>query len=181
MPVKKTQYIAVEDTASFNFFDIAKRIKDQIKKRRPDLSIKDVNILILKNLRKFTINDQYFEFQPVSCKLGGMKWYVKCPKCDKRATILYLPSKNPERLQKYLCRTCHKLRHRSVMLGTTKKYTEVIRPMKRLETIRDSLLKTHIPKERAEMLLKEYKDIEEKLKHSHEYQLWKFRTEHANQ
>lgn len=178
---KKTRYEAVEDTTAFDFSNLAKRIKEQIKIKKPDISTEDINLLILKNLKKFTINNQYFDFHVIPVKFGGMRWYVKCPKCESICSKLYLPTKFTDRIQKYLCKDCHKLRNRSLILGSTKKYKEVVRPIKRMEIIRDSLLKTHIPKEKAELLLKEYEDLENKLKNSNEYKLWKFRNEHSKQ
>lgn len=64
------------------------------------------------------------------------------------------------------------------MLGSTKKYVKVIKPLRQLEKIRSLLLKKSMTPAKAQPLLDEYRRIEDELAASPEYRLWKFQKEH---
>lgn len=64
-------------------------------------------------------------------RLGGVRWYFHCPKCDNRVSKLYCPTRNRQPLtvpdhvakgqpsvpdgQRFLCRRCHRLIYQSTL------------------------------------------------------------------
>jgi hypothetical protein len=175
----KRKYLAVESTASFSFGTLIQKIKSELRNRFPELSSEDEEFsrLMLKNLKAFKLSDQSFDYTKQNNYLGGVRWFVLCPDCHKKSIKLYLP-KDTSRVQKYLCKRCHQLKNTSALLGPTVRYQKVIRPLKQLEKIRKLLLKKNMTPEKAKFLLDAYDRIEEELKSSSEYRLWKFQQEH---
>lgn len=176
---EKAKYRSAESATCFTFTELSTRVKEEIKKKYPDIDEEDLRKRMLQSLKKFTINDQTFEYVYYPNHLGGYRWYVLCPKCRTRCLKLYLPSKYPEREQQYYCKECHRLKNSSSLLGATKKYQKVVRPLKRLDAIKAKLLKRGTTPERAKKLLEEYDRIERELKASPEYKLWEFRRKHG--
>jgi len=172
------RWIANESAVSFNFNKLVKKIKGHIKKRFPEASPQEITEKIGENLKIFTINNQFFEYSNIPNELGGVRWFVLCPQCKKKSLKLFLP-KAIDREQLYLCKTCHKLKPSSMLLGNRKKYKEITRPLKRLEYIKKKLLKKSLSIDEAEKLMEEYEEIEKKLGNSKEYRLWKFKKEHG--
>lgn len=43
------------------------------------------------------------------CTAGGVQWWFKCPRCDRRVRFIYLP---PGKVR-FACRHCHNLTYRS--------------------------------------------------------------------
>jgi len=172
------KWIATESAVSFNFSKLVKKIKNHIKKVLPKASPEEVSEKIGENLKIFTINNQYFEYSNIPNELGGVRWFVLCPRCKKNSLKLFLP-KVIDRDQLYLCKACHKLKPYSMLLGNRKKYKEITRPLKRLEYIKKKLLKKNLSIDEAENLMEEYEEIEKKLGNSKEYRLWKFKREHG--
>ena len=190
------KYLPAESTTSFCFAELIIKIKrevkgsfnlltkDQKKEQYPQMTedqIKSRSMpedilheLMLRSLKRFTINDQTFDYRSFKNNLGGFRWFVLCPKCGSYSLKLYLPNKFKERDQRYLCKSCHNLKNASSLLGATKRYKVVIRPIKRLEIIKSILLKKNMNSEKAKPLLEEYEKIERELKDAPEYKLWKF-------
>ena len=169
---------ATENSISFNFNNLLKKIKKHIKEFDPEATSDQINEEIGKSLKGFTINEQTFEYATSPNTLGGVRWFVLCPKCGKKCLKLYLP-KIKDREPKYLCKGCHKLKPSSILLGQTKKYKNITRPLKRLEQIKKKLLRRNISIKEGEELLEEYDRIEKKLMNSPEYRLWMFKKEHG--
>jgi|WetSurMetagenome_2_1015567.scaffolds.fasta_scaffold392899_2 hypothetical protein len=174
----KRKWAATESCVSFNFNNLLKKVKQQIKAEYPKATNEEINERIGRSLLLFTINEQTFKYLAIPNTLGGLRWFVCCPKCGKRSLRLFLP-KNKDREPLYLCKDCHKLKPTSLLSGGCKKYKRVTRPLKRLEVITKKLLRKKISASEAEKLLEEYDRIEKKLADSPEYRLWKFKKEHG--
>jgi hypothetical protein len=199
----KTKYIPSESATSFCFSELCLRIKKEMKEKLSTLTpeqmidlwptilpsqIKNrdleaneelIHAMIQRSLKKFNLNGQTFEYSCRKNHLGGYRWYVLCPQCKKVCLKLYLPNKYKDKEQIYQCKKCHGLKNSSSLLGATKRYKKVIKPLKRLEAIKAILLKRGVRSEKAKNLLLEYEQIERELDSSPEYRLWKFQREHA--
>jgi hypothetical protein len=174
----KRKWAATEATISFNFIAMVDKVKTHVKANFSESSPEEIITIIGNNLKAFTINDQIFEYINVPNNFGGVRWFVLCPKCGRKSQRLYLP-KSRDREPIYLCRWCHKLKPTSLLLGNQKKYTDVAKPLKRLELIKKRLLQKKLRDEEILKLLGEYDQIEKKLADSPIYLLWKFKREHA--
>jgi len=199
----KTKFISSEATTSFCFSELCLKIKEEMKKKLlelTDLQIREIcplitleqlkerdsildfeiiNVMIQKSLRKFILNGQEFEYSFKRNYLGGYRWYVLCPKCKTPCLKLYLPNNFKDREQLYLCKKCHDLKNSSSLLGATNRYKKVIKPLKRLEAIKATLLKTKLSSDRAKDLLLEYEQIERELAACPEFRLWEFQKKHC--
>jgi hypothetical protein len=110
-----------------------------------------------------------------------------CQSCKKKNLILnihHLVSRKtggnrPENLIT-LCKKCHDLKNSSSLLGATNRYKKVLKPLKRLETIKAILLKTKMSSDKAKALLLEYEQIERELAASPEFRLWEFQKKYCN-
>lgn len=176
--MKKSRYISIESTACFSFSNLVQKVKAKLRKEYGDASEEEFSNLMYRSLKNFKLNDQTFDYVPQKNHLGGVRWYVKCPRCGNKCLKLYLPNKHKDRDQLYLCKNCHGLKNSSSLLGATKKYQNVVKPLKKLEKIRKELHKKGIDPEKATMLIEEYDRIETKLKNNREYRILKFRQEH---
>jgi len=174
------KYLAIETAACYNFAPLIKKIKDELKSKNRGLNHEDFTALMYKNLKEFSINGQKFEFAHQNNHLGGARWFVKCPKCGKHSFKLYLPTSATRREQLYLCKICHKLKNASSLMGASKKYRKVVKPLKTLERIKKSLLKKGMTPDKAAPLLDAYDKIEKELSSSPEYRLWKFQQKHKS-
>ena len=173
------KYKSVESAACFAFNVLIKKIKKKLKEDNPNDSKEDILDKVSKSLKTFELNGQNFEFTYVRTYLDGVRWYVKCPKCGNLSFKLYLPKKDSNKEQLYLCKDCHKLKNISSLMGNSKKYTKVYKPLKKLEKIRSLLLRKGITPQKAKPLLDTYERIEKELSTSSEYRLWKFQREHS--
>ena len=175
---KKSEHIPIETTACYNFHHLVKKVKQQIWDNHQGTTQEERQELIYQYQKKFTINGQTFEYASQTNKYGGARWFVKCPKCGKNRFKLYLPKKETGREQLYLCRECHKLKNLSAMLGATKKYTKIYKPLKMLEKLKKAILTKKMTPEKAKPRLDAYDEIEMELAMSPEYRLWKFQQRH---
>jgi hypothetical protein len=138
-----------------------------------------MNYKIKESLKLFSINNQYFEYGAIPNTLGGLRWFILCPKCGKKSLKLFLP-KLEDREPLYLCKDCHKLKPNSMLLFNNKKYAHITRPLSRMEKIKKQLLrKKNMNPEELDKLFKEYDRIEQRLITSPEYRLWMFKKEHG--
>jgi hypothetical protein len=198
----RTKYLPCETATSFNFTELIIKIKKEIREEYDQLAVvqkrdkypqltedqlqtnkmpDDIfHEAMLSNLKKFTINEQVFSYKSFKNNLGGFRWYVVCPQCNELCLKLYLPNKYKDKEQRYLCKDCHGLKNSSSLLGATKKYRKVVRPLKRLEILKSALMKKGISSEKAKPLLEEYEKIERELNNSPEYRLWRFQLEHTS-
>ena len=176
----KTIYLPAESATCFTFSELVARVKRETKNKYPDINEEQLRDLMNQSLKKFIINEQTFEYISYPNNFGGYRWYVLCPKCCKNCLKLYFPSKFPEREQRYLCKECHNLKNSSSLLGATKRYKKVVKPLKKLDAIKSKLLKRGTNSETARELLLEYERIERELRNSPEYKLWEFRKKHGS-
>jgi hypothetical protein len=177
-PRDNRKWLPLESAAVLNFNNLITKVKKNLMTRYPDIKGEDFIELIHKSLDTFKINDQSFEFSPIMNGYGII-WYALCPRCKRTSTKLYLPLKARDRENLYLCRSCHKLKHASLLLAKSKRYTKVIKPLKQLEKLRAQLLKRTNSNEKTRELLDQYEMLERELAASPEYRLWKFQKEHG--
>jgi hypothetical protein len=201
--MNKTKFTPSESTTSFSFSELCLRIKKELKEKyhkltdeqikeiypnitEEQLELKEYTVpedvlhtMISRSLKKFILNNQIFEYKSKRNHLGGYRWYVICPKCKKSCLKLFLPNKNKNKEQLYLCKDCHELKNSSSLLGATNKYKKVVKPLKQLEAIKIKLLKRNMNPDKARELLLEYEQIERELSASPEYRLWRFQREHT--
>jgi hypothetical protein len=160
-------------------------IKKVVTKDYPDSTEQENYDHTLAELKKFTINDQYFDYVAIKNYMGGYRWFFVCPKCKKRAGKLFLPpygtslrknAKHREHL--FLCKDCHKLKNQSAIANQSKIYKNVTKPLKRLKFIEDRIAKGHIRPDGIKELLDEHESIEKGLKESQEFRLYSFKKKH---
>lgn len=171
--------LTVEKCSSININSLQKTIKRLIKRDYPDSNVEEVYTHTLAELKKFVVNDQVFEYEALENHLGGHRWFFLCPKCKSRASKLFLPPdiiKNRE--QKYLCKSCHKLKNQSALQGQNNMYRLVTKPLKRMKEIQDKINRGHLKAEKVQALLNEHDALEKQLKDSPEYRLYTFKKKH---
>jgi len=174
------KYQPIEMCVCFNFERLFKNVKEEVirklgKTRRGEEYHREIE----KNLFLFELNGQKFEYVTMSMTFGGV-WFVICPKCRKIKRKLYLPNKYEDREQRYLCSSCHGLRTLSAMNGKSPKYRAIIRPLKRMHALKEAIMNKKMSTEKRAALLDEYEAIENTLKNSPAYRLWKFNVEHGD-
>jgi hypothetical protein len=173
------RYGSIEATTCLNFINLARKVKKNLQKKFSNIKGKDFDQLMCRSLKTFRINEQEFDYICTNNHLGGVRWYIKCPKCGRPALKLYLPQELKDREPKYLCKYCHKLKNASLLMGASKRYKKVVKPLKQLEKLRAQLLSKNITPEKAAPILAEYERIEKELAASPEYRLYKFQKEHG--
>ena len=175
----KRRYASVESTTAFNFQTLVGKVKTSLRDKFPDTRGDKFRDLMYKSLKTFKLNGQIFDYDYSKNHFGGEKWYVKCPKCNAPCQKLFLPSKLKDREQQYLCKKCHKLKNVSLMLGNSRRYKKVVKPLKQLDKLRSRLTAINMTPEKAAPLLSEYEKIERELNSSPEYRLYRFQKEHG--
>lgn len=173
------KYHPVEMCVCLDFAKLVRNIKKSITAKRGKQRDEAYRDEIHKNLELFELNGQKFQYLATRRSLGGLLWYILCPKCGKPKRCLYLPNKFEDREQIYLCRDCHELRPLCVMGGKSVTYKKIIKPLKRMHVIKELLTNKKFSNPEAKSLLDEYENLEKTLKSSEEYRLWKFRIEHG--
>jgi hypothetical protein len=170
--------LTVEKCSSININSLQKAIKKLIKRDYPESSIEETYVYSQEELKKFAVNDQFFEYEALKNHLGGHRWFFLCPKCAKRASKLFLPPENGNRERKYLCKVCHRLKNQSALQGQNNMYRKVTKPLKRLKEIQDKINRGHLKSEKVQELLNEHDFLEKGLKDSPEYRLFTFKKKH---
>lgn len=171
------KWAAIESTICFTFNNLRKKLKQYLKKQYPKDSTEMINHKIKESLKLFSINNQVFEYDAIPNTLGGLRWFVLCPKCGRMSLKLFLP-KLEDREPLYLCKDCHKLKPSSMLLCNSKKYAHITKPIARMEKIKKLLLKRkNMAPEDVESLFREYDKIEQRLVTSPEYRLWMFKKD----
>jgi len=170
----------VECCSSISVHTLHNTIKKIIDRDYPESTVDEVYNYMTEELRKFSVNNQYFEYDAMKNYLGGYRWFFLCPKCKTRASKLFLPpptAKNKE--SKYLCKNCHKLKNQSALMGQNVMYQKVTKPLKKMKEIEDRISKGRLKAEAAQALLDEYDSLEKELKNSPEFRLYSFKKKHA--
>lgn len=168
----------VEMCVCFNFATLFKNIQEELNNRRRDCWSDEYIDEFMRNLSSFSLNGQKFDFTSMDLPFGGKKFFVLCPRCRQKKRKLYLPNRYEDREQRYLCPKCHTLATMVTLKCKSPKYRSIVKPLRRMQWLKEKLLKDSITPEKAAPLLKEYEAIESSLKNSPEYRLWKFNMEH---
>jgi hypothetical protein len=63
--------------------------------------------------------DVRIRFESTPQHLGGVRWWLLCPRCGRRRAKLY---SHPSTLAAYACRECHQLRYRSQCLSMPERW-----------------------------------------------------------
>jgi len=173
--------LTVEVCEAISICSLQKAIKGIITKEKLEFSEDETaHDFMTRELSKFAINGQTFKYISQDNYLGGHRWFFLCPHCNRQAIKLFLPPiKAMNRERKYLCKTCHKLKNQSALVGTNQLYKAVMRPLKRLKDIEDRIARGHMKSERVQALLDEHELIEGRLKESPEYRLYAFKRKHS--
>jgi hypothetical protein len=157
---------------------LQKAIRKILKRDYPGASAEELYHYMEQELKKFTVNDQFFEFISMPNRFGGNRWFFLCPRCKNKASKLFLPPEQSLLEKKYLCKTCHNLKNQSTVMGQNKMYKHVTRPLIRLKKIQEKLEAGYLNNTTIERLLNEYEQIETTLKKRPEYRLYVFRKQH---
>ena len=182
------KYSSTESASFINISAVVQRIKKHIIKSDPDLPktadgrpLRSSSVLKAKMaeaMKSFEADGQRFEFVQSPNKLGGTRWYVLCPGCGNKYLKMYKPILETGKEQIFKCADCHKLKSPSALFGPTPKYREVIRPIRRMEKIKE-IIKTNKKLTDAQTveLLDEYEALKLGLEKSLIYRKIKFSIE----
>jgi hypothetical protein len=167
--------LTTEKCTSLTIGALQRACRDIINRDYPDSTEDEVYHYTELELKKFSANDQHFQYNPIKNKLGGYRWFFLCPKCNARVSKLFLPPKGAKQDYLYLCKKCHGLKSQSAVMGQNSTYRKVTRPLKRLNEIEQRLERGHLTNAKIEELLDEYETIEKELKSTTEYRLYLFK------
>lgn len=172
--------VTVESCFSVCISPLQKSIKKIVEKDYPDSTPEELKEFFYKELKKFSVNDQTFEYVAVDNYLGGYRWFFLCPRCGKQCGKLFLPPQEcKNREAKYLCKNCHRLKNQSAIMSQSNIYKKVTRPLKRMKDIEDKISRGHLRNEKVQELLNEYETIEKELRASPEFRLYTFKKKHS--
>ena len=177
---RKRIYEYTEGAVCLDIARLVHKIKDKLKAKYGKLEMKEETDLVNKSLELFKSKGQAFKFAQQLNRVGGFRWYFLCPVCGSRRSKLWYPEGIPGRSQIYACTECHKLKPMGILSPDSKKYKEIVKPLRRLESLKKKLLKmplTDNPK--AVKYIEEYDRIEEELETSAVYKLWKYQQRFA--
>lgn len=167
--------LTLENCSSIHVSALQSTIRKLINRDYPDANTEEVYNHTLDELNKFSVNGQKFEYQAIPNRLGGYRFFFLCPKCMQKASKLFLPPKDCNLEYRYLCKRCHNLKNQSVVMGQSKLYKQVFKPMKRMKEIEKKLEGGYLNVAKAEELLNEYDDLEKVMKSSPEYRVYLFK------
>jgi len=176
---KPRKYRPIEMCVCLNFQRLISNVRDGVIAKTGKQGGPEYREEIRRNLELFEMNGQKFKYFFSEKGFGGGSWFVICPKCGKPKNRLYLPNKFDDREQLYLCQDCHLLRPLCVMSGKSTTYRKIIKPLKRMQAIKEMITNRKLSTERSARLVDEYEKLEKDLKASKEYRVWKFKTEHG--
>jgi len=167
--------VVVENCSSIKIGDLQKKIRKIIDRDYPDSTIQETYDYTEKELHKFEVNGQKFEYTSIETKLGGHRWFFICPECKKRVNKLFLPPEGSGLTHKYFCKACHGLKNRSMVMSRDKMYKKVFKPLKRMRKIEERLEKGYLQEDKITELLDEYEELKNRLRSTPEYRLHQFR------
>lgn len=176
----KSRYLSTEASESFLVNELSKKVKDHLLKSGM-ASKSDTKGLLDKMksvMESVETSGQKFQFTYVSNHLGGARWFVTCPKCGAPCVKLYKPDIASGREPRFLCAKCHGMKSPSALLGPTAKYKDIIKPLKRMTKIRETLRTSKkISDEEARELMREHEELRAAMLDSAIYQRMKFQLE----
>ncbi len=158
------KYKSIETAKCISINKLVKNTKESILKNPTykEFSIEEIYKITLDRLNSITIEGQNFQFESVPNRLGGYRWFVKCPDCGKKVLKLYTTKDKNQ----YLCKECQNLKSPSSLYGSTTRYKEVIKPMLKMEKIKEKLKTSKISERKTNDLLDEYDRLNNKWKSS---------------
>lgn len=165
MGVFKGKYSSVEEAHCLDVNRLVAKLKQAILKEYGDLDADKTREEVGNNLKTFVLEKQSFSFTSAANKLGGKRWMVFCPKCGKRVIKLYKPESSGA-AHKYYCRECHHLKSPSALYGSTKRYKEIVKPVRRMERIKEILQNKSLSENLTKELLDEYDGLDAQIKNS---------------
>lgn len=146
-------YSSIETAHCLNVNRLVSTVKKAVKDAAPQLTPSEVDNAVYSNLIRYQRDGQTFSFTPIPNKLGGNRWMALCPSCQSRVLKLF----KPDSADKFLCKDCHHLRPPSALYGPTRRYKEVIRPLRRMERIKEILsTSSGLSEAKTKSLLDEY-------------------------
>lgn len=167
--------LVAESCSSISISNLQKTIRKMIDRDHPDSSEQEIFDFTKEELDKFSVNGQHFSYSHMKNRLGGYRWFFLCPKCETRAGKLFLPPESSGLEHKYLCKSCHGLQNQSAVIGKSNIYKKVLKPLKRMKQIEESLEKGYLTSDKTEELLNEYDALEQSMKETPEYRLYIFK------
>lgn len=171
--------VTTENCTVLSVHILQKTISKSIKKSYPEIAEDEKFELTNKELEKFNVDGQTFEYVSMKNHLGGHRWFILCPKCKIKCHKLFLPPVGClSKEHKYLCKTCHKLKNQSSLLSQNTLYNKVTKPLKRMKEIEDKIAVGHLRSDMVEKLLDEHESLEKSLKDTHEYRVYAFKKKH---
>jgi hypothetical protein len=171
--------LTTEKCSVLDIHALARATRKIVERNNPETTSTALMVLIEAELKKFSVNDQRFEY---TCSGGhyGLRWSFVCPKCHNTCTKLFLPpTLVADKEHLYLCKRCHKLKNMSELGGTSKMYRVVLKPMKRLKEIEAKIAKGHLKQEDMVNMLNEYERVEAEIRDTPEYRLYQFKQKHG--
>lgn len=171
--------VTVESCTSINIHTLQRALRKGIERDYLEPSEDEIYTLILQGLKKFTVNDQIFDYTAIKNYLGGYRWFFLCPKCKKKSNKLFLPPESSNKEPTYACKLCHKLRNQSALLSQNVMYRKVTKPLKRMKILENKIAKGHLRVEKIQDLLDEYERLEKQLKDAPEFRLYAFKKKHG--
>ena len=128
--------IPVEECTYIYIGTLQKSINRLIKRDHPNIPFEEKYKRVEEELKKFSVDDQTFEYTSINNYYGGYRWFFLCPRCKARSSKLFLPpSDRLDAEQRYLCKNCHKLVNECCVKHSNKMYSKVLKPLKRLKEI----------------------------------------------
>ena len=127
--------ITLEQCSMIYIGNLQKAIRKLIDRDYPESTQEEVFQHTKEELDKFSVNGQKFKYTFIKNKLGGYRWFFSCPGCGTRVSKLFLPPEGIGYDTQYKCRNCHGIKSQSMVMGQSKTYTNVIRPLKRMKEI----------------------------------------------
>jgi hypothetical protein len=170
--------LTVEACSSVCINPLQRTIKRQVNRDYPESSTEEIYNYTLIELNKFSVNDQFFQFEAIKNFLGGYRWFFLCPKCNKRSSKLFLPPEGMGRETKYFCKSCQRLKNQSALSGQNNMYRKVTRPLKKMKEIENKIAKGHLRGGKVEQLLDEHEKLDKELRGCQEYRLYTFKKKH---
>jgi len=178
MGVYRGVYSSTETAKHIDVNRLTSKIKEAIKKKAKERGINpspaDIAEAVGIKVKEFSYEGQSFSFSQTPNKFGGYRWFIICPKCNTPVLKVY----KPEKEEFFWCRKCHNLRAPSALYGPTKQYKEIVKPLLRMERIKEKLANKKLSSEKEKALIDEYEEIQENLKKSSLYRKERILSDH---
>ena len=177
----KSKYASTESASCLLVNELAKRIKNHLVKNGAASKANSDDLLdkLRAGLESIEVEGQRFVYTSKRNHLGGARWFASCPKCGAQCVKLFKPDHSSlGRENRYLCAKCHGLKSPSALYGPTSKYRDVVKPLKRMMKIRETIRTSKkLSDDDTRGLMKEHEQLKEAMLASAVYQRLKFKLE----